>query len=208
MAKREDGEATRKRLLDAACEIFANKGYHDGKVADICKRAGANVAAVNYHFRNKANLYTEAWRHAFKKFAEPVVPDSARGLPEEQLRIYIHNLIQNFLEQGALGQFSRLYMRELVNPTGLIRDTWRKMIEPRRQKFLKIICEIMGKRIDDEVVLFCEMSIVNQCRALLTTGRGDLEYLLGQPLSPELIRRLADHITGFSMGGIKAVNKN
>jgi TetR/AcrR family transcriptional regulator, regulator of cefoperazone and chloramphenicol sensitivity len=207
MVQREDGEATRKRLLDAACEIFADKGYHDGKVADICKRAGANVAAVNYHFRNKANLYAEAWRHAFKKFKEPIFTGSAMNQAEEQLRIYIHNLIENFLEQDKLGQFSRLYLRELVNPTGLIQDLWRKMIEPRRQKLLNVIREFMGKKIDDEEVLFCEMSIVNQCRLLLTIDRNDLEYLLGQPLSPELIKRLADHIVGFSLGGIKAVNK-
>ncbi|RLC17665.1 MAG: DUF1956 domain-containing protein, partial [Deltaproteobacteria bacterium] len=54
MAKREDGKETRRRLLNAACEIFAQKGYHNAKVADICKRAGANVASVNYYFRDKA----------------------------------------------------------------------------------------------------------------------------------------------------------
>ena len=207
MVRREDGEATRKRLLEAACEIFANKGFHDGKVADICKRAGANVAAVNYHFRNKANLYEEAWLHAFKKFKEPVFTDSAKDQPEEQLRTHIQTLIENFLEQDMPGHFSRLYLRELVNPTGIIRDAWHKMIEPRRQKFLKIIRDVIGKKVDDEVVLFCELSIVNQCRLLLTIDRGDLEHLLGEPLSPELIKRLVDHIASFSLAGIKAVTK-
>jgi len=49
------------------------------------------------------------------------------------------------------------------------------------------------------------MSIINQCRVLLTVRRSDLEYLLGQSLSPELIKRMADHITRFSLAGIKAV---
>ena len=52
------------------------------------------------------------------------------------------------------------------------------------------------------------MSIVNQCRTLLTVRRSDLEYLLAQPLSADLIERLADHITTFSLAGIKAVGKS
>jgi len=56
-------------------------------------------------------------------------------------------------------------------------------------------------------VLFCELSIVNQCRTLLTIKHNDLEYLLDQTLGPELIKRLADHIADFSVAGIKAVGK-
>ncbi|MDH4012180.1 MAG: TetR family transcriptional regulator, partial [Desulfobacterales bacterium] len=55
MAQREDGKETRNRLLNAACEVFAEKGYRNAKVAEICHRAGANVAAVNYYFGDKAS---------------------------------------------------------------------------------------------------------------------------------------------------------
>jgi len=205
MAKREDGRETRNRLLEAACEVFAEKGYHAAKVADICRRAGANVAAVNYYFGDKAALYTEAWQETFKKFAGPKPPDSMITSPEEQLQIYIHSLIQNFTEQSDQGQFTRLYLMELANPTGLIHDIWHDLIEPRRQIVIEIIRKIMGTKATDETVLFCEMSIINQCRVLLTVRRSDLEYLLGQSLSPELIKRMADHITRFSLAGIKAV---
>ncbi|MEA1947435.1 MAG: CerR family C-terminal domain-containing protein [Thermodesulfobacteriota bacterium] len=205
MAKREDGKETRKRLLEAACEVFAEKGYHAAKVADICRRAAANVAAVNYYFGDKAALYTEAWQETFKKFGTPKPPDSTITSPEEQLQIYIHSLIQNFTEQSDQGQFTRLYLMELANPTGLIHDIWHDLIEPRRQVVIGIIRKIMGTKATDETVLFCEMSIINQCRVLLTIRRSDLEYLLGQSLSPDLIKRLADHITRFSLAGIKAV---
>jgi AcrR family transcriptional regulator len=205
MAQREDGKKTRSRILDCACEVFAEKGYHAAKVADICERAGANVAAVNYYFGDKAALYTEAWQETFKKFAGPKPPDSTITSPEEQLKIYIHSLIQNFTEQSDQGQFTRLYLMELANPTGLIHDIWHDLIEPRRQIVIGIIRKIMGTKATDETVLFCEMSIINQCRVLLTIRRSDLEYLLGQSLSPDLIKRMADHITRFSLAGIKAV---
>ncbi|MBW2127416.1 MAG: helix-turn-helix transcriptional regulator [Deltaproteobacteria bacterium] len=37
----------------SACEVFAEKGYRAATIADICGRAKANVAAVNYYFGDK-----------------------------------------------------------------------------------------------------------------------------------------------------------
>jgi hypothetical protein len=116
-------------------------------------------------------------------------------------------MMQDFTESSIRGQFTRLYLMELANPTGLIQDNWHELIEPQRQELIGIIRKIMGVDSTDERVLFCEMSIINQCRALLTISRSDLKYLLGQPLSRELIKRWADHIIRFSLAGIQATGK-
>jgi AcrR family transcriptional regulator len=208
MTQRENGKITKNRVLNAACEVFAEKGYRNAKVAEICRRACANVAAVNYYFGDKATLYSEAWQYAFNEYALPDSFMPTHASLEDQLRNHIHSLIQNFMQKGLQGYFTRLYLMELANPTGLIQDTWLDLIEPRRQKLLGIICKIMGVETTNETVLFCEMSIINQCRALLTINRNDLEYLLGQPLSQNLIKRLADHIASFSLAGIGAVGKS
>jgi AcrR family transcriptional regulator len=63
--RRKDAGRTSKKLLAAASEVFAQKGYRDATISEICERAGANVAAVNYHFGDKETLYKEAWRHSF-----------------------------------------------------------------------------------------------------------------------------------------------
>ncbi len=207
MAKREDGKETRLRLLNAAGEVFAQKGYRDAKVADICKRAGANVAAVNYYFGDKKSLYREVWQHALENSEVGVFLETAAGSSQDRLRDYIRMLIHNFASKGNVGRFSRLYLMENVNPTGLIQSAWHETIEPRRRKLHDILREIIGPGVKDLTIRFCELSIVNQCRMFVTIKRSDVEYMLGQPIDPKLINRLADHIADFSLAGIRAVGK-
>jgi len=76
-------DPTREKLLEVAEQVFADRGYQAATIREICERAGANVAAVNYHFGDKLGLYTEvlqqsvraaqldAVRNAFEKTAPP-----------------------------------------------------------------------------------------------------------------------------------------
>jgi AcrR family transcriptional regulator len=207
MAKREDGKETRSKVLNAACEVFARKGFRAATVAEICRRAGANVASVNYYFGDKASLYREAWRFALESFQEQIVLETDAESPKEALRDYILALMRDFSSKGEMGLFSRLYLRELVSPTGLIQDAWHDLIEPRRRVFHRILRGVIGPEADQLTILFCEQSIINQCRGLLTIKREDLEYMLGRPLTPELIRRFAEHVADFSLAGIEAVGR-
>ena len=112
-------------------------------------------------------------------------------------------LIENFTARGDSARFSRLYLMEMVNPTGLIQDAWFDTFEPKRRNLHDIIRDIMGPGADDLSIRFCELSIVNQCRMFVTVKHSDLEYMLGRPLDPELIKKLADHIVDFSLAGIR-----
>lgn len=203
MAQRKDGKKTRALLLNAACEIFGKKGFRDAKVTEICRQAGTNVAAVNYHFGSKAALYVEAWREALERDVVPDPPESETDPPEARLRERVYLMLQKFCDQGSRGQFIRLYLMELANPTGLIDESWRRLIEPKRLQFQKLLRELLGPAASEEAVLLCELSILNQCRGFIILRRNDLEYFLKRPLTPEAIRQMADHITRFSLAGIR-----
>jgi len=60
MVIRKDGIDTQEKLLKAASEVFAEKGCQNTTVAEIGRRAGSNVAAVNYHFGNSVLSSTGA----------------------------------------------------------------------------------------------------------------------------------------------------
>ncbi|HUI43190.1 MAG TPA: TetR family transcriptional regulator, partial [Terriglobia bacterium] len=56
----------RQRLLNVAAELFAEQGFNNVTVREICQVAATNVAAVNYYFRDKLGLYKEVVEMAAK----------------------------------------------------------------------------------------------------------------------------------------------
>jgi AcrR family transcriptional regulator len=75
---RQDDEVskTEQRLLEAAGEIFAEFGYRAATVRQICEKAGANIAAVNYHFGDKEKLYLAVLRSVPEAYLEKYPPGS------------------------------------------------------------------------------------------------------------------------------------
>ncbi len=68
-------QETRRRLLTAAGEVFAERGFHDATIKQITDRAGASLASVNYHFSDKAELYAAVIRQIGEKIVDRIPPD-------------------------------------------------------------------------------------------------------------------------------------
>lgn len=206
MAKRKDGKETKRKLLDIACEAFAEKGFREAKITEICKRAGANIAAVNYYFGSKDALYVAAWKQAMQQFMASVVKPSKDLSPEEQLAFFIHRFIAKvLLIDGEKNHFRRLELMELANPTSLIDDAWKEEVAPRRQEMRELIRRIMGPDAPETTINLCEMSIVNQCRGCILLSKNRVDFLNEEELTVELVNQIADHTTQFSLAGIMAV---
>lgn len=213
MAIRKDGIDTRDKILKAASEVFAKQGYRNTTVADICQRAGSNVAAVNYHFGSKDALYVIVWRNAFEEALKAFPPDG--GLPpdasaEQCLHALVHSALHRILGAGRLGHAGRILMREMSDPSEAIRDALHDVIRPLRERMRKIIKQLLGPKASNRDIGFCEMSVIHQCLAM-GFRRGKLPPGIikgrGKP-TPELIDTLAEHITNFSLAGIQAVREN
>jgi AcrR family transcriptional regulator len=203
-------EKTRQRLLEAACEVFADKGYRDATIAEICDLAGTNGAAVNYHFGDKEHLYAEAWRHAFHVSLEAFPSDGKLGkdtLPEDRLRAHVSALLHRIFDDGKLGHFSKILFSELGNPTGVLAEVIREAINPQREQMLTIVGGLLGDGASEVQVMLCEMSIINQCLALAFRKKMfPIIKRMGKNPPPE-IDQLAEHIVKFSLGGIRAIRQ-
>ncbi len=206
--KRCDGLETRGRLLDAAAVIFAAGGFHDSKVADICRKAGANVAAVNYYFGGKEKLYAEAWRYAFERSMAAYPPDG--GIPasapaEKRLYGQIFALVRRIMDPNSL-DFD-IGHKEMANPTGLLSEVMRRSIEPLRWSSMAIVRELLGPQATEQQVQLCEMSIHSQCFGPLMHERHrrqfpDKRKVLGPFPKAITYTVMADHVFRFSLAGI------
>ena len=204
---------TRDQLLEAACLVFAEKGYRDATIADICQRAGANIAAVNYHFRDKKTLYAEAWRVGFHRSlkahpADGGVPAGAQA--EQRLRGRILSLMQRFADPAS--HELEMIHKEMANPTGLLAEVVRECIGPIRQKLGAIVGELLGPGATEQQVLLCLMSIRAQCfDRVVRERRRDMFTKAGikSGAEPEKIpiEQIADHVTRFSLAGIRDVRR-
>ena len=206
MRSRTDGVETRKRILNAACEVFAERGYHVATVAGICRKAGANSAAINYHFKDKESLYVEVWRQAAREAMElyPIdggVPSSASV--RERLRGFLVALLKRMTDRGRLGMFHRLRMMEMANPTGLIDRVRWQAIRPMRDYIHALLQELLGPEVTEQELNYCELSLVGPCLMAQMTSQHPLPgSRLGQGLDFEAF---ATHCTDFLLAGVKTV---
>ncbi len=210
--QRKDAQETRQRLLAAAAEVFAEKGYWEATHAEICERARTNTAAVNYHFGSKENLYVESWKYAFEKSVEAHPPEGgiAPEAPvEERLRGRILALMQRIADPD--NHEMEIIHKEMANPTGLLTQTMQQKVEGMRQGMQSIVRELLGDRASERQVSLCVMSLVGQCFGPMlhlrhTRMTPDTPRLAGPPFG-FAVEELADHVTQFSLVGMRGIRR-
>lgn len=198
----------RERLLEAAGEIFAEKGFKGATVRDIIDRAGANLAAVNYYFRDKERLYIEAVKHA--ACCEPEEPHLAwpdGAPPAQKLRDVIRFHLLKFLDPSRPAWLARLVMRELTQPTGACAELVREYIEPRSKVLLGILREMLPPDTPQRKLFLTAFSIVGQCH-FYCSHKPIIRLLIGedehQRLDPDT---LAEHIAQFTLRALGVADR-
>jgi len=203
---KEEGDTSRKLLVSASA-VFAEKGYRNATVAEICERAGTNIAAVNYHFGNKEALYRESWLYTFRASIAAHPPDggvAADAPAEERLRCYIKATLQRAVAEENV-EF-RIMTKEMAQPTGLLDIVAHESITPLRQMLEGVIRELMGPGADEMPVHCCGISIMNQCVHPMvehTWGHRTDEKHFTPPVDIN-IESFAEHVFRFSLAGIYA----
>jgi len=199
-------QETRRKLLNAAGEVFAEKGLHGTLIRDITDRAGVNLAAVNYHFKDKLELYLAVMRQIHAVALNDALPLMAEGSPQEGLRAFVAGVMNTLLNPRQPAWYSTLIARELSEPTMAFDDLIEQLIRPTHIGLSAIVGNILGKNAHSEEVTLATCSIVGQC----------LYYLYGKPMinkiHPKLVRydnidKIVDHIVDFSLHALGGMGR-
>lgn len=204
MPGRAEDQRTRTRLIEAATRQFAARGFKQVTVRTICREARANVAAVNYHFRDKLGLYTEVLESAVAVMEEATGAAIREGhglSAEEKLRAYIRVVTRRVFAHGADSWLHQLINREVADPTPVVSTLIDRGVRPRIEYLGRVVGELLGRSADDPQVLMCVSSIHAQIIMFRPNRIADaLRQRLNLPkLTPDVV---ADHIASFSMAGL------
>lgn len=208
-AKRKRPELTRDKLIEAAGHVFAERGYRAATIREICRRAGANVASVNYTFGDKMGLYTEVLRHSVRaaKTAAMSAALDANLSAEDTIRGVIRARLMSLCQETRPDWHLRLVIHEFSQPTPAMARVVDEGMRPIYDRMRKAVGEVIGLPPDHETTRLSVNSIVGQI-LFYTFSWPVLSHL--QPelkLTPDQLDRIADHIAEFSMAYLKKVGQ-
>ncbi|QQE13171.1 CerR family C-terminal domain-containing protein [Planctomycetota bacterium] len=197
---------TRDRLLLAACHVFSKNGYHDSTISEISKLAKANIAAVNYHFGDKQNLYLQTIKYAFKITTDKYDPNG--NLPEtaparDRLTARITALIRPSFDLGPAGYTKELFAWEMGVPTGLFDQFVKEVLEPLKNQFHAMLRELLGPDCTQDDVHLCGFSIISQCHSPLLRMHVRKILLKYRPSVAD-VNFIIEHVIDFSLAGIES----
>jgi len=188
-------------LLEVAGPIFADRGYQATTIREICAGAGANVAAINYHFGDKLGLYTEVLQQSVRAAQLIAVQNTLdqNTPPEEILRALIRARLRSISGDDLPDWHSRLLAHELAQPTPALRQLIDKVARPICERLLQLIGGMIGLPAKDENTRLCAISVVGQVLAYVLPRPLLTEIWPELKMTPEQVERIADHIADFSL---------
>lgn len=201
----ETGETTRTRLLEAAAEVFAEAGYQQAKIRQICARAGANIALINYHFGDKMGLYTEVLQRSMKGGHADAIRGALDqgGPPEEILRGIVKARIHGLRVGSLTDRQFRITLQELAHPTPAFAQVIENVTRPIYKRILELIGGMIGLAPTDEKTRLCAHSIMGQIMVYVLAGRVLKQLWPELKMTPEQLDRIADHIADFSLAYLR-----
>lgn len=197
---------TRERVLEVATRLFAESGYKRVTVRAICHDARANVAAVNYHFRDKLGLYTEVLGQAvtvMRETTEAATRAAEGRSPADQLRAYVRVMSERIFAHGCDSWLHQLINREMADPTPLVATLVDGGMAPRLEVLSRIVGSLLNRAADDPAVMMCVCSIHAQIVMFRPSPIAEqIRARFNLPtFTPELV---ADHISAFTLAGLEA----
>jgi TetR/AcrR family transcriptional regulator, regulator of cefoperazone and chloramphenicol sensitivity len=200
----DDKTATepRQRLLIAAEQVFAHKGFVGATVREICDLAGMNIAAINYHFGDKERLYIETVKnaHLASKGIE-ALPEFPAGVSAiEKLKYLISSMVEH-MTAPVRPESVQLLMRELAHPSPATVAVVQEYIQPMAFGLFAILNELLPL-MPEKQRLMIGFTIVGQC-LYYRQNRTVSELLFG----PEAISQLSteaitQHILRFTLAAL------
>lgn len=214
MNQQGNHDNTRQRILDHAERLFAVKGFEAVSIREITSAADSNLAAVNYHFGNKMNLYLEVFRERWvirSRKVRKCFSDLLAGKEEPAVEDVIYAMARSFLD-GPLSDEERRYhvmllQREIAQPGEALKMVVQEVMLPYQDELSSLIRPHLAPGVSEEEIRLFLSGILGMT-IHFTVARPAVSMIIGRDYDEAFKDQLVRHITTLAVSGISALGKN
>ena len=193
---REAPSSTKGRILAAAEEVFAAKGFQGASTREIASRAGVNISSLHYHWESKETLYFTVFRNIFDQIVallrDTLAPLIARQVRREAaIDVTMRGLFDFFADNPNV---PKLLLRRVVENDEIDVGIERDILQPAWDVFSQWLGRLGSPIAEEEARLFM-LSVHSVLLVYLLDSRS-YETLLGGSVRSEPVReRVRQHMT-------------
>ncbi len=131
-------DTKRKKILEAATNVFAEKGFHQAKMDEIAQRAQVAKGTLYYNYSSKSKLFAATVTEGMDEIMESISRELESELPfNEHFRLLVSSTIRLYLHHSEV---TRIYTNELSS--GIDTETLDE-IKASRQRFIAFISGVL-----------------------------------------------------------------
>jgi len=199
-------DETKSRILDTAGPVFAEKGFRDTTIRELCEKAGVGLASVNYHFRDKQQLYVQVVEQAYDQVRQhrPKPMKWPPGTPvAEKLRTWVRHVVEAVTAEEEDDWQDVLVTRELRDPTPACEDTLRRRIHEDLEPLFDIIDEVFGPELPSPERWRLIFSVLGQCLFYDTHSQA-IRFIMANDAEGRACEpgHIAEHISAMFLAAI------
>ncbi len=199
-----------ERIMAAAEELFSEKGFSSTTVREITKKANCNLAAINYHFQSKDNLYAEVIKRNLKILRDvriasinKVLEENPKNIKLEQLlKAFADSFIEPLVDKGRGQRFMKIMIHEMLEPR-LPKQTFADEVAIPTMKAFGNALKRIYPDITEKEIFMNVISIIGQLMHTVHLNEIFKDEVHLQEQMPSM-REMIENIVRFSAGGIKA----
>ncbi len=208
--KTDENIEIRERIMGVAEELFSEKGFSSTTVREITKKANCNLAAINYHFQGKDNLYVEVIKRNLKILRDvriesinKVLKENPQNVTLEQLlKAFAESFIEPLVEKGRGQRFMKIMIHEMLEPRLPKRTFADEVAIPTIKAFGDALKRIYPD-ISEKDIFMNVISIIGQLMHTIHLNEIFKEEVHMQEQFPST-KEMMENIVKFSAAGIRA----
>lgn len=192
-------EGTRQALILAGIRLFGRQGFSATSVRQLASEAGANIAAIAYHFGGKDGLRLACAEEFGRRMgaamgARPVNEDASPEGARDELRAVIGTMVGFLLGAKGASELVPFMLRELAEDGPGIDIVYRGFAEPMHRRLCLLWARATGAEAEDEAVKLAVFALIGQLM-YFRIGQSIVSRRMGwDEIGPSEVRQITQRI--------------